>query len=105
MRATIPQAMMAADDLLMMMAGRVCSGADWGSPMISVGCVGATLCRFAVGAMRDAAGATEAGAVAAGDWSIMVPAGRTSRYSCAHEVTIAPTIADFHRSSDAAGDQ
>jgi hypothetical protein len=36
---------------------------------------------------------------------ITVPAGRTSSHSCALAVSIAPTIADFHRSSEALGDQ
>src|SRR5256885_6934741 len=37
--------------------------------------------------------------------SAKVPAGRTSSHNCALAVTIAPTIADFQRSSEAPGDQ
>src|SRR4051794_14567210 len=105
MSAMTPQAMTAADDLLMTLAGRVRTGAGCAGTAMSERSTGATAFGLAVGTTEDDGATVAAGVAAAGDCSITVPAGRTSRYSCAQEVTIAPTIADFHRSSDAAGDQ
>src|SRR3954470_13909182 len=102
MSATMPHATTAVEEVLIMTAGRVRSVSGWGTLPMSGVSSGADVAGLAARATGDGGATTDADAVGAGDRSIKVPAGLTSRASCAQDVRIAPTIADFHRSSDAA---
>src|SRR5689334_16317237 len=98
-----PQTSTAADDLdiekVEAVEGAAVCVVAAGVTLDSVGVV-ATDFSFVVTGAGDAAGA-----LTTGRCSMMVPAGRTSSHCCALAVTIAPTIADFHKISELAGVQ
>src|SRR5687768_281806 len=90
--------MTAAEDLDIAIIGFEGSAGDFGSVAIWV-----SRTRAGVSGQSIVAGAV-AGIVTAGGCSMTVPAGRRSSRSCTLAVRMAPSIADFHRSSDAPGD-
>src|SRR5688500_15411769 len=99
MRATSAHPKTAADDLDMEITGIERSGEGLASGAISV-------CRVAgrVSGQSIVAPGAAVAAIAGGS-SITVPAGRTSSRSWTLAVRMLPSRADFHRSSDAPGDQ
>src|SRR3954466_12955020 len=86
------------DDLVMMIVGTVRSRDGFAAGAMSVACLGCDVFGLSIGA-------TAAGVDTAGGCSITVPAGRTASHNCALAVRMPPSIADFHRSSEAPGDQ
>src|SRR3954464_10424141 len=88
-----------ADDLVIVIAGT-------GRSTVGCGTGATSVAGFEGDVFGRSIGATAvAGVFTAGGCNNRVPAGLTSSHNCALAVRMPPSIADFHRSSDAPGDQ